>query len=110
MPAPFSDTSDRPFLTALWRLTRPYWFSEERWIARGLLTLVIDLNLGDVATSVWYNSWNADFFNALQDKNEALFWHEMLIFCLLAAISIAIDVYRNYVPQLLYLRWRHWPR
>src|SRR5215472_519944 len=108
MPAPLSDASNRSFLAALWRLTRPYWFSEERWVARGLLALVIALNLGDVATSVWYNSWNADFFNALQDKNEALFWHEMLIFCLLAAISIAIDVYRYYVPQLLYLRWRRW--
>ncbi|HEX4571153.1 MAG TPA: ABC transporter ATP-binding protein/permease, partial [Dongiaceae bacterium] len=108
MPASLSDAFNRPFLSALWRLTRPYWFSEERWVARGLLVLIIALNLGDVATSVWYNSWNADFFNALQDKNAARFWHEMLIFCPLAAISIAIDVYRYYVPQLLYLRWRRW--
>src|SRR5215469_3470296 len=108
MPTPLPDASNQSFLKALWRLTRPYWFSEERWVGRGLLALVIALNLGDVATSVWYNSWNADFFNALQDKNEALFWHEMLLFCLLAAISIAIDVYRSYVPQLLYLRWRCW--
>ena len=108
MPAPLSDAFNRPFLTALWRLTRPYWFSEERWVARGLLALVIALNLGDVATSVWYNSWNADFFNALQDKNEALFWHEMLIFLPLAVISIVIDVYRYYVVQLLVIRWRRW--
>src|SRR5215813_12786202 len=25
----------RSFLRDLWALTRPYWFSEERWIARG---------------------------------------------------------------------------
>src|SRR6516164_4350697 len=100
MPAPLADAFNRPFLIALWRLTRPYWFSEERWVARGLLALVIAVNLGDVATSVWYNSWNADFFNALQDKSAARFWHEMLIFLPLAAISIAIDVYKYYLPQL----------
>jgi putative ATP-binding cassette transporter len=108
MPAPLSDAFNRPFLTALWRLTRPYWFSEERWVARGLLALVIALNLGDVATSVWYNSWNADFFNAFQDKSLAAFWREMLIFLPLAVISIVIDVYRYYVVQLLVIRWRRW--
>jgi putative ATP-binding cassette transporter len=108
MPASVVSVFNREFLSALWRLTRPYWFSEDRWAARGLLALVIALNLGDVGTSVWYNSWNADFFNAIQDKNLGLFWHEMLIFAVLAAISIAIDVYRYYVPQVLYLRWRRW--
>ena len=31
----------------LWVLVRPFWVSEERWIARGLLALVVGLNLGD---------------------------------------------------------------
>src|ERR1700751_4970877 len=101
MPAPLADAFNQSFLTALWRLTRPYWFSEERWVARGLLVLVIALNLGDVATSVWYNSWNADFFNTIQDKNQALFWHEMLIFCPLAIISILVDVSRAYLQSML---------
>ena len=26
----------RTFLADLWALTKPYWFSEERWSARGL--------------------------------------------------------------------------
>jgi len=108
MPASIVGAFNRAFLAALWRLMRPYWFSEERWIARGLLGLVIALNLGDVGTSVWYNGWNADFFNAVQDKNAAQFWHEMLIFCPLAVISIVIDVHRYYVTQLLVIRWRRW--
>lgn len=108
MPASIVGVFNRAFLAALWRLTRPYWFSEERWVARGLLALAIALNLGDVGTSVWYNSWNADFFNAFQDKDAARFWHEMLIFVPLAVISIVIDVYRYYVTQLLVIRWRRW--
>lgn len=108
MPASIVGVFNRAFLAALWRLTRPYWFSEERWVARGLLVLAIALNLGDVGTSVWYNSWNADFFNAFQDKDAARFWHEMLIFVPLAVSSIVIDVYRYYVTQLLVIRWRRW--
>ena len=108
MRLPFIRSANRAFLASLWRLTRPYWFAEERWVARGLLALVVALNLGDVGTSVWYNSWNADFFNAIQDKNQALFWHEMLIFGPLALISIVIDVYRYYVAQMLIIRWRRW--
>ncbi|HZT20781.1 MAG TPA: ABC transporter ATP-binding protein/permease [Dongiaceae bacterium] len=108
MPPSIANVVDRQFLAGLWRLTRPYWFSEERWLARGLLALVIGLNLGDVGASVWYNSWNADFFNAIQDKNQPLFWHEMLIFCPLAIISIVIDVYRFYLTSMLSIRWRRW--
>ena len=108
MPPSIAGAINREFLSGLWRLTRPYWFSEERWLARSLLFLVVALNLGDVGTSVWYNNWNADFFNAIQDKNQPLFWHEMLIFCPLAIISIVIDVYRAYLTGLLTIRWRRW--
>jgi vitamin B12/bleomycin/antimicrobial peptide transport system ATP-binding/permease protein len=108
MPFSIGAMIDREFLSGLWRLTRPYWFSEDRWLARGLLALVIGLNLGDVGTSVWYNSWNADFFNAIQDKDQTLFWHEMLVFCPLAIISILIDVYRAYLTSMLSIRWRRW--
>ncbi len=108
MPASFIGAAHRSFLAGLWRLTKPYWNAEERWIARGLLAVIVGLNFGDVATSVWYNYWNQAFFNAIQDKNEARFWHEMLIFCPLATISIVIDVYRTYLMQMLTIRWRRW--
>jgi len=36
------------FLRDLWALARPYWFSEERRSARGLLAAVVALNLGIV--------------------------------------------------------------
>ena len=37
----------RIFLADLWALTKPYWFSEERWAARGLLAVVV------AAGAVW---------------------------------------------------------
>ena len=68
----------------LWVLVRPYWFAEERqtlelwgysvtvresWIARALLAVIIGLSIIVVYISKEINSWNARFFNALQDKN-----------------------------------------
>ncbi len=59
----------RGFLRDLWALTRPYWSSEERWSARGLLAIIIALNLGMVYLTVLFNEWNNGFYNSLQNKD-----------------------------------------
>jgi len=52
-----------PFRTLLWSLIRPYWKSEERWMARFLLLLVnCGLELGEVYLNVLFNGWNNDFY------------------------------------------------
>src|SRR5215831_533643 len=98
----------RSFLRDLWALTRPYWFSEERWIARGLLATVVAMNLGLVFLTVVFNEWNNLFYNTLQDKNYAEFLHQLIRFGELAAIFIVIAVYRTYLRQLLQIKWRRW--
>ena len=52
-----------------WAMAAPYWRSEDRWAARGLLVVVVALNLGIVYLNVLLNQWNNGFYNALQDKN-----------------------------------------
>jgi putative ATP-binding cassette transporter len=98
----------RAFLRDLWTLTRPYWFSEERWAARGLLAVIIALNLGIVAINVLLNRWQNDFYNALQDKDMAAFYQLLLQFSLLAAAFIVSAVYQLYLNQMLQIRWRRW--
>jgi putative ATP-binding cassette transporter len=96
------------FFKKLWRLIKPYWTSEERWVARALLGLVIALNLGLVYLNVQFNDWYGRFYDALQDKNLPHFWRELGIFTGLAFAYIAVAVYQYYVRQMLYLRWRRW--
>ncbi|MBX6320517.1 MAG: ABC transporter ATP-binding protein/permease [Rhodospirillaceae bacterium] len=96
------------FLRQLWALTRPYWFSEERWAARGLLAVIVALNLGLVYITVLINAWNNLFFNALQNRDYGAFLHQILRWCLLAAVFIAIAVYSIYLRQMLQIRWRRW--
>ena len=58
----------KPFLRDAWRLALPYFRSEERWSARGLLGIIIVMNLALVGMNVVLNFWNREFFNALQNK------------------------------------------
>ena len=91
-----------------WTLIRPYWFSEDRWAGRGLLLLVIGLNLGIVYINVLLNQWNNAFYNALQDKDYAVFWSQLVRFTWLAAFFIVAAVYQLYLNQMLQIRWRRW--
>jgi putative ATP-binding cassette transporter len=98
----------REMLRDAWTLIRPYWFSEDRWAGRGLLLLVIGLTLGLVYLNVLFNRWNNTFYNALQDKDYAAFWSQLIRFTWLAALFIVVAVYQLYLNQMLQIRWRRW--
>ena len=98
----------RDFLSDVWRLTKPYWSSEEKWAARGLLAAIVVLNLAAVFMEVWFTQINADIFDALQQKDQGGFVHALLVFGGLALVFIAVAVYRLYLNQMLQIRWRRW--
>ena len=66
----------RLFPTA-WDMIRPYWSSEDRWAAWGLLVVVVALTLAMVHMSVLINRWNNTFYTALQDKNHTVFFQQL---------------------------------
>jgi vitamin B12/bleomycin/antimicrobial peptide transport system ATP-binding/permease protein len=98
----------KTFVGNLRKLTQPYWVSDERWTARGLLVAIIALNLGQVYLLVLFNQWYQVFFNALQDKNFAEFKWQLLRFAGLATIYILMAIYQLYLNMLLQIRWRRW--
>ncbi|MGH8620127.1 MAG: ABC transporter ATP-binding protein/permease [Burkholderiales bacterium] len=100
--------TSRQFLHDLWVLARPYWFSEEKWGARGLLAIIVALNLGMVGIMVLLNQWNNAFYNTLQDKDLEGFYQQLLVFTGLAGAFILVAVYRLYLNQMLQIRWRRW--
>ncbi len=100
--------SFRQFVAKVRALAMPYFQSEEKWKARGLLAAIVALNLGAVYMLVLINDWNRVFYDALQNKDAATFWRELGRFTYLAFGFIVIAVYRFYLTQLLEMRWRAW--
>src|SRR5258706_407066 len=96
------------FLTAFWALAKPYWVSEQRTKGLGLAVAVIGLSLGLVWISVQFNLWNKDFYNALENKDQAEFWRQLWRFTYLAFAWIIAGVYRLYFQQMLLIEWRSW--
>lgn len=95
-------------LAHTWALSRPYFHSEEKWKARGLLAAIVALNLGTVYMAVQINEWNRVFYDALQNHQAALFWQQLARFAGLAFAYIVIAVYKFYLTQWLQLHWRSW--
>jgi vitamin B12/bleomycin/antimicrobial peptide transport system ATP-binding/permease protein len=111
------------FASKLWSLTRPYWYADDRqdisflglrlslreaWIARGLLAVIVGLSFFIVYVSKLLNAWNARFFNALQEKDADAFWAELTYWVVLVALFIIAFVYRQWLTQMLTVRWRRW--
>jgi putative ATP-binding cassette transporter len=98
----------RSTLAAVWRIAIPYFRSEDKWAGRGLLAAVIAIELAVVFLTVLFNRWNNVFYNALQERNQAVFTYQIGYFCVLAAFWIGLKVYQLYLNQWLQIRWRRW--
>ena len=96
------------FLKAFWTLTKPYWVSKERRVGLILLATVIGLTLMGVWLEVQFNTWNRDFYNTFETRNQAEFFYQLGTFTLLAVIYIVNGVYRLYFQQMLMIEWRSW--
>ena len=96
------------FLKAFWALTKPYWVSKERRVGLTLLATVIGLALMGVWLEVQFNTWNRDFYNTFETRDQAEFFYQLGTFTLLAVIYIFNGVYRQYFRQMLMIEWRSW--
>ena len=55
-------------------MAKPYWNSEDKWIARGLLILLIVLLLGNTAFSVLLLEQSGEFTSALASEDSDRYW------------------------------------
>ena len=92
----------------VWALTTPFFSSEQKWKARAMLAAIVLLNLAAVYMLVLINDWNRLFYDALEKRDQAVFWTQLWRFTYLAFGYILIAVYKFYITQLLEMRWRAW--
>ena len=94
-----ASTGSKSMLTTLRRigaLAAPYFNSEEKWRARGLLAAIVALNLGVVYMLVLINQWYRLFYDALQNKDQAVFWRADR-----ALLLDGVRLHRDRDPQVL---------
>lgn len=104
-----------------WRLSMPYFRSDQKWRAYGLVAANLILSLITVYGVVLNTYWYRYAFDALQNKNAAMFWqlaygwitikqvpYIVPGFLEIAVILTAASVYAVYFTQMLEIRWRTW--
>jgi putative ATP-binding cassette transporter len=96
------------FIADWWRLVIPYFKSEDWPFAIPLLLGAVALTFTGVGLEVMFNEWNRRFYDSIQNKNEAVFWREIIFFSVLAVFYILNFVARAVVSPYLRLRWRRW--
>jgi putative ATP-binding cassette transporter len=87
-------------------LALPYFRSQERWRARGLLAGVIAAELGFVAVAVVVIQWNARFFNALEARDWGSFKRELVIFGFITLGAIVVGMAQYFFGTTLQIRLR----
>ncbi|RVT92032.1 ABC transporter ATP-binding protein/permease [Rhodovarius crocodyli] len=104
MTEKLQDRPARQFLRLFIRWLR----APDRGTARWMIVLLLVLTCAQVAVQIRFNLWNRDFFNALENRDSASFRNQILVFLVLAALSMTAAVYQLYIKQLIQLRWREW--
>ena len=96
------------FLRSLWTITRPYWNSNDRWVAAALLAAAILAELGLTAAGIGFNTWNGPFYNAIQNRDLDAFTHQFLVWGQWFALLVVAVAANSYFSPILALRWRRW--
>src|SRR5438874_8469105 len=90
------------------RIALPYFRSEQRWRARGLLLGVVGAELSVVYLAVLVNQWHGRFFNAVEARDWNAVQGELGVFVFLTGGAMATAMVQYYFGQMLLIRWREW--
>ena len=108
-----TDIADRyfhvglPTTARIWPFPR-FVIAQNRLATLALIFLVL-VNQAQVAINVRLTFFGRDFFNALQNKDSAEFWHQMIfIFVPFAAIYVSSVLIEFVVTWTFVYRWRRW--
>lgn len=114
-----------PVVQRIARISSPYFLSGEATVANlwllgryrvklghlavALIVFLVVLNQAQVGVSLRLNFFYRDFYNALQEKNAAAFWEQLIwVFCVWAAISAISNLIEIVAQSVLLIRWREW--
>lgn len=81
----------------------------ERRIAVAMVVFLVLINQAEVGIIVRLNFFNRDLFNAIQNRDAATFWQQLLfVFTPWAFVYVAMTVVEFFTQSMLVVRWRRW--
>jgi putative ATP-binding cassette transporter len=86
------------------------WFtSTERTVAIAMVVFLVLINQAQVGIQVRLTFFNRDWFNAIQNRDAAAFWYQlMVVFTPWAFVFVASAVVEFFTQSMLIIRWRRW--
>ena len=95
-------------LKNFWSIAQLYWFSEQKWRARGLLLLVIVLLGTFTVFNLFLTNQRAEFISALSAQNPERFWRSIIEFFSTVVIAVPFVSSYSFFRQKLSVFWRRW--
>ncbi|WAL59230.1 ABC transporter ATP-binding protein/permease [Thermocoleostomius sinensis] len=95
-------------LQQFWTIAKSYWFSDEKWQARGFLLGVVLCLLAYTGLSVVLNNKRGVLISALSAQDESRFWQTVIIFLGVLIVYAPLLAGYNYLRDRLSLQWRRW--
>jgi putative ATP-binding cassette transporter len=99
---------DRNVIRRFFELAAPFFTSELKYRALGLVALVLALSLTINGIGVMMSYIGRDFMTALQTKDAELFRWKLFEYLSAFALATPIVVFYSYSEQRLSLLWRRW--
>lgn len=99
---------NRTTFRRLWGLVKPFFFSELKWQARGLLALLACFALSIAGLNVVLSFAARDFMTAFELKERDEFIRMLVRYLLVFALTTPVTVFYSYTEQRLALLWRKW--
>jgi putative ATP-binding cassette transporter len=89
-------------------ITRPFFQSEARWRAFGLMALLVTLLLGLNGLNIVNSFVNKHFMTAVAERQASRFLWLGLLYAGVFAVSTAVAAFYRFAEETLRLRWREW--
>src|SRR5579871_309937 len=87
---------------------RVLWSSAGKWNLTLLTVSTISVIVATVVGQVWLNSWNKPFYDAIQQRDLAGFFQQLLVFLRIAGFLLVLNVAQAWLREMIKVSSRQW--
>lgn len=99
---------DKHTFLRFWRIVKPFFASEMRWKAAGMILLLVAFSLSLAGLNVIRNFVDKHFMTALALKQWDVFFQQLYFYLLLFSCLTPLAVFYRFTEERLALMWRKW--